>query len=383
MITPPFDPAVYVDTPEKLQQMMERLSRQPLIALDTESNSLYAYRGQICLIQITIREQDYILDPLVVRDISPLGQVLKNPRIEKVFHAAEYDLVLLKRDFGFEVNNLFDTMMAARVCGQESVGLNTLLKKHFDVRSDKRHQLDDWGVRPLPHDSLMYAQMDTHYLLDLRDIQFKMLKKAGQLEEADEVFADVTRVSVVIPKHFDPNGYWDIGYPHHLTRKQMAVLREVYLLRDKIAREIDIPTFKVIHNKALVSIAKRMPQSKTQLRRIDGIGSEIYHAYANAILNAIKQGQSNRLPKPPPRNTPDPIVADRYVALHAWRKERAIQRGVESNIVLAKDTLWQIAYVLPDSLDTLELIDGIGTWRLEQYGSEILDVLATFQNGKL
>lgn len=381
MTTSPLTPAAYVDTYKKLQQMMERLSRQPLIAIDTESNSLYAYRGQVCLIQITIREQDYILDPLLVEDISPLGDVLKNPKIEKVFHAAEYDLVLLKRDFGFEVNNLFDTMMAARVCGQESVGLNTLLKTHFGVRSDKQHQLDDWGVRPLPEDSLLYAQMDTHYLLDLRDIQFQMLKDSGQLEEADEVFDDVTRVGVVVPKQFDPDGYWDIGYPHHLTRKQMAVLREIYLLRDEIARELDMPTFKVLHNKALITIAKRTPQSKTQLRRVDGIASEIYHDYADAILEAIGRGEASRLPRPPQRNKLDPDVADRYVALHAWRKERAVGRGVESNIVLAKDTLWQIAYVLPDSYETLGLIDGIGPWRMQQYGAEILDVLLPFHNG--
>src|SRR5690606_29531 len=131
---------------------------------DTESNSLYAYRERVCLIQLSTRSRDYILDPLIIVDMSPLAPLLADPGVEKVFHAAEYDLICLHRDYGFIVNNLFDTMVAARICGYKAIGLGSLLSEFLGVELDKRHQRDDWGERPLPPDSLRYAQMDTHYL---------------------------------------------------------------------------------------------------------------------------------------------------------------------------------------------------------------------------
>lgn len=381
MMLPPLTSAAYVDTTNQLHQLVKTLSKHPLIAIDTESNSMYAYQGQVCLIQISTRTDDYIVDPLVIEDMSPLDHVLRNPEIEKVFHAAEYDLILLKRDFGFEVKNLFDTMMAARVCGHKSVGLSALLSKYFKIESDKSHQLDNWGIRPLAKESLIYAQLDTHFLPHLRDIQYESLHERGLVAEAIEVFDDVTRVGDVQPKSFDPDGYWGIGRPNHLTRRQMAVLREIYSLRDEIARELDKPAFKLIANKTLVAIARKMPDSRSQLRRIEGIDSDIYHEYSDALLNAVKRGRSNRLPQPPPRKNHDPVLSNRYIALHAWRKERALARNVESNVILAKDTLWQIAEIMPQNLDDLKQIDGIGPWRLANYGEELLQVIHSLSNG--
>jgi len=382
MMLPPLTSAAYVETTKQLHQLVKSLSEQPLIAVDTESNSMYAYRGQVCLIQISTRTEDYIVDPLVIEDMAALGDVLYDPDIEKVFHAAEYDLILLKRDFGFEVNNLFDTMMAARLFGRNSVGLSTLLSEYFAIQNDKRHQLDNWGIRPLAKESLIYAQLDTHFLPHLRDIQYHKLVEDARLDEATEVFADVARVGDVAHKAFDPDGYWGIGRPHHLTRRQMAVLREVYLLRDEIARQLDKPAFKMMANKTLVMMARKMPDSRSQLRRIDGIDSDIYHDYGDRLVNAIQRGRSNRLPQPPPRKQIDPELSNRYVVLHAWRKERAQERGLESNIVLAKDTLWQIAETLPQSLDELKHIEGIGPWRLAAYGKELLEVIHSLSNGK-
>src|SRR5512147_3175156 len=179
-------PPVWVDKPNQLKQMVADLAGQTRLAVDTESNSLHAYREQVCLIQFSTRKTDYVIDPLVFDDLSSLGPIFENPRIEKVFHAAEYDLICLRRDFDFEFASLFDTMHAARVLGYPAVGLDTLLNSKFKIQTDKRHQKANWAKRPLTTEQIHYARLDTHYLFDLRDVLEKELREKGRLEFARE-----------------------------------------------------------------------------------------------------------------------------------------------------------------------------------------------------
>ncbi|MEO1290681.1 MAG: ribonuclease D, partial [Chloroflexota bacterium] len=251
-------PVTYIDTSDLLRHMLAEIADADQIAIDTESNSMYAYYGRVCLIQLSTRHQDYIIDPLAIEDIQPLGKILADEKIEKIFHAAEYDLICLKRDFDFDVYNLFDTMAAARLVGEKKFGLGDMLNKYFDVEVDKSHQRDDWGKRPLAKDSLIYAQMDTHYLHQLRDKLLAKLEQLGRIAEAQEVFADVLRIEVK-EREFDEHGFWKIGAPNRLNRRQMAVLKELYLLREKIAEDENIPPFKVLNNKALVNLARKQP----------------------------------------------------------------------------------------------------------------------------
>src|SRR5262245_48161254 len=126
-----FPPAVYVDHDQDFRVLVNQLSHEPLIAVDTESNSLYAYRERVCLVQLSTRTADYIIDPLLIADMQPLGTLLADPKIEKVFHAAEYDLMCLKREYGFTASNLFDTMVVARIIGHKAVGLNRMLGEYL------------------------------------------------------------------------------------------------------------------------------------------------------------------------------------------------------------------------------------------------------------
>ena len=182
-------PAPIVVTHEDtLARMVERLSREPRVAVDTESNSLYAYREQVCLIQFSVPGADYLVDPLAVENLTRLGPLFADGGMEKVFHAAEYDVVCLKRDFNFEFNNLFDTMVAARILGREEVGLGALLEHEFGVKLDKRFQRANWGERPLKGELLAYARLDTHYLLELRDRLYPKLMERGLWALAEEDF---------------------------------------------------------------------------------------------------------------------------------------------------------------------------------------------------
>jgi ribonuclease D len=161
--------------------MLRELRQSPALAIDTESNSLHAYQEQVCLIQISTREREYLVDSLALPDLSVLGGVFADANTQKVFHAGDYDLTCLKRDYAFQFANVFDTMLAASALGEESLGLAGLLEKYLDIHIDKKYQRADWGKRPIKAEMLRYAQMDSHYLLALRDVLVPQLEKLQRL----------------------------------------------------------------------------------------------------------------------------------------------------------------------------------------------------------
>lgn len=374
-------PAVYIDDDASLRDLAVSLQRETLLAVDTESNSLYAYRERVCLVQLSTRTADYIIDPLAISDMGPLGQLLADPAIEKVFHAAEYDLICMRRDFGFHLHSLFDTMIAARICGIKAVGLANMLGDFFGVEVDKRHQRDDWARRPLSPSSLAYAQKDTHYLPRLRDRLYEELERRDHLEEAAETFAEHSDVSYIAPSGFDPDGYWHIGRPHSLTRKEMSILRELYLLREALAEEMDQPPFKVLGNQTLVELARSAPTQRQELAAMRGVSPGFVRRSGDRLLAAIERGRVNRLPSPPQHLPPDPDESECYYALSTWRKERARQRDVESDVIISRQALWELARRKPASMDEMRDIRGLGPWRLARYGQELLQVIHTYRNG--
>lgn len=368
-------PAATIDSSPALDAAIERLTRADRIAVDTESNSLHAYRGTTCLIQLSTLAEDLLIDPLVIADLSPLGAVLAEPRIEKVFHAAEYDLICLKRDFDFDVVNIFDTMAAARVCGIQRIGLGNMLEDLLGVRHSKKHQKFDWAQRPLPETALRYAQVDTHYLLPLRAALHEQLRAAGRLEEAREYIADVTRFELK-SQEFDPDGYWTLLRPNALSRAQIGILRELYILRDELAQAYDHPPQRLISNKALLQIVNLQPRSVKQLYDIRGLPAWLLRQSGDEIIQAVRHGASSRLPitRPKQEPIPQPIV-DRYSALHSWRRETAAARGVESDVIISRRALWDIARRNPATIDDLGDICGLGPWRRKTYGVDIVAVL--------
>lgn len=375
-MTPPRLPApVLVEGDAALRRAVTDLQREDLIAVDTESNTLYAYRGRVCLIQLSTRSRDYIVDPLAIHDMQPLNALLADPAIEKVLHAAEFDIIMLRRDFDVVLQNLFDTMLALRLLGEGAVGLGRLLADYFGVVVDKEHQKDDWGARPLAADGLVYAQMDTHYLPHLRDQLAERLQAAGLMAEAREIFADVLTVDAT-PRTFDPDGFWRLGRPHRLSRRQMSILREVYHLREKIAYDDDKPVERVLSNQDLVAIARAAPRTFTGLLALNGVDSQLARRFGEDLLEAIERGRRKRLSSPPRRQRPDADENARYIDLHAWRKERAAERQIDANLILSKRVLWHLARETPASLDEMAQIEGFGPWRVEHYGASLLDVLA-------
>ena len=375
MNAPELPPPIIIAAQPDLLELAALLADQPRIACDTESNSLHAYRGRTCLIQFSTPAADYLVDPLSLGDISALAAVFANPAIEKVFHAAEYDLICLKRDYDFDIHPIFDTMAAARVCGYERIGLSNMLGDLLGIKHSKRHQTADWARRPLTESQLRYAQTDTHYLLRLRDLLYAQLERAGRLEEAREYFADVTNFELK-EEDFDPEGFWGLFRPNSLQPRQMAIVRELYILRDELARENDTPSHMLISNKALLTLARSAPSQHQQLFGVAGLPAWLARHYGRDIIEAIAHGCVSCPPTDRPRQKPIPqAIVDRYTALHNWRKQVAGDRGVESDVIISRGALWAIAHRNPASIDDLRAIRGLGPWRLKTYGVDLLAIV--------
>ena len=344
------------------------------IAVDTESNSLHAYRERVCLMQISTTKSDYLIDPLAIADLSALGPIFNNPRVEKIFHAAEYDLICLRRDFGFQFACIFDTMQAARVLGYPYVGLDNLLAEKFQVRMDKRHQKADWAARPLTAAQIDYARLDTHYLFKLRDLLEQELREKDRLELARDDFARLSRPEE--PKEQKTNGS---TWKRFSTRKdvnprELTILAELCRRRDVIAEKLNRPPFKVVDDNLLLAIARTPPEQKIDLAAI-GLSSRQIRLWGGEILDGYKRGMSAPLLNRDLPKRPSDAIIKRLEKLKAWRKKIAQELKVESDIVLPKTYMHVFAENPPRSLHDVETVMADSPWRMRMYGSQILVLL--------
>lgn len=363
-----------ITRPQALRELVDQVIQEPIVAVDTESNSLYAYQEQVCLIQFSTTHADFLVDPLALVDLSPLSALFSNPEIEKVFHAAEYDLLTLKRDFGYTFKNLFDTMLAARILGWKEIGLGPILRDQFGIRLNKRYQRANWGKRPLPPDMLDYARLDTRFLIPLRDRLQSELRARGRWALAMEDFDRLPYVNGRDPGDL-MEACWKVSGSHDLTPQQAAVLQELCLYRDEVAREMDRPLFKVMHDRSLLAIAKATPESLKELRRLPGMTNKQIRMHGQALLRAVQHGLRAEPKYPPSSSRPEDGYLDRVDALRYWRKKMAKKMGVNSDVVLPRDLLYSIASRNPRTERDLQAILQQVPWRRQRFGDQILEVL--------
>ena len=366
-------PPVWVDRQQLFDRMIRDLSAQHRISVDTESNSLHAYREQVCLIQFSTPHTDYILDPFALNDLGALGPLFSNPGQEKIFHAAEYDLICLTRDFGFEFANLFDTMYAARVLGYPLVGLDNMLYEKLDITIDKRHQKADWGARPLTPSQIDYARLDTHYLFRLRNILEKELSEKGRLELAREDFARACRVD--LPRGKANGASWKrFSARKDLSIRELTILSELCNFRDRVAEHLDRPPFKVLDDDTLLTIARNLPEKDVDLAGI-GLSSKQIRLWGSEILRAARRGNDAPLVTREQIRRPTDAVLRRLEKLKNWRKNTAREMGVESDVVLPKVYLNILAETPPRNSGDLEEALIESPWRFRHFGLQILKVL--------
>lgn len=364
----PLSPPVWVATKTELRALIKDLLKQPSVAVDTESNSLHAYHEQVCLIQVSTDKTDYLVDPLALDDITELGDIFASTKIEKIFHAAEYDLICLKRDFDFSIVNIFDTRWAVRILGYARDGLDGLLADKFDVRLNKKHQKADWGKRPLSGEQINYARLDTHYLLPLKEMLQAELERQDLLQLACEDFERACNVEIPATK---PVLWERMANNHAFTPRELTVLKELYDCRELIAEDLDRPTFKVMGDKQLFEIAHFPPRHLDELFGL-GLSNKQVKRWGKAVLQAVAKGEAAPLVKPQQPERPDEAYLSRLDTLKTWRKNVARKMHVESDVILPRQLMDLIAERAPQSDSELSNLLFESPWRLARYGSQIL-----------
>lgn len=357
-----------------LRQLAERLSGESILAVDTESNSLYAYFERVCLIQFSTPQEDFLVDPLALDDLSALGPLFADARIEKVFHAAEYDIISMRRDFDFSFDNLFDTMLAARILGWDEMGLGSILGREFDVQLNKRYQRANWGKRPLPQDMLEYASQDSHYLIPLRYRLKAELKAKGRWPLAQE---DFNRLRYVNGRDRSEvtDSCWRVRGAYDLSPVEAGVLLELCMYRDQVAQSLNLPVFKILNDQTLILIATGLPGDLHELQRAARLNEKQLNRHAEHLLRAVQRGLQAGPVYLPRTSRPDERYLARLDALRAWRKKTAQQMGVNSDVVLPRDLLNALASLDGITRADVQAILSQSPWRLAHYGDQILSLL--------
>lgn len=370
-----------IERDSDLRALARDLLREKVLAVDTEADSFYHYFDKTCLVQIAASQATFLIDPLALggpAELAPLAPVFASKRIRKVFHAAEYDLYVLKRDCSFEFANLFDTMISAQLLGYPAVGLAALAKRHFGVTLPKDEQRSDWSARPLRESQLIYAAADVTYLAPLADELEAELEAKGRLGWAQQEFEALMRRTWPT-REFDGAGYLRIKGAKALDATALSVLRELYLMRDARAREVDRPPFKVLGNRTLMEVAQVQPTQISELAEMKGVTELILRRLGREILAAVARGR--RAPHEPVRRAGngrrrmDRRTERRLTRLKRWRSARAKELSIDPGVLCPNSGLEAIAWRSPEHPKELRELPELKRWLVDACGSEIVEAL--------
>ncbi|HEX6966090.1 MAG TPA: HRDC domain-containing protein [Gemmatimonadaceae bacterium] len=368
----------YIDSPRAAERLLEGIGDVRGLAVDTEGASFHRFVDRIYLLQLSTEQVTAVLDPLAIGRPERLGALLEDPEVEVVFHDADYDLRLLHQDYGWRTTHIFDTRIAAQILGIRTFGLAALLERYFDIKLDKKFQRADWSMRPLTPGMLEYAAQDTMYLLDLRDRMREDLERAGRWEWAEEEFARLEGTQ------WAPEGegesaeaYLKIKGVRDLTRRQLAIFRELVHWRDHVARELDRATFRVVGNAVLLEVAQGAPRTIDALRAIKGMPRGIVERRGDDILSAVERGlavpdaQLPRFPKAR-RWERDANFDVRVSRLRTVRDEAAQRLDLDPGFLCSRDRLEAIARKNPKTLEELSEIEELRRWQVAELGEAVL-----------
>jgi len=370
--------AEYLDQSSEVDRFLDQISDVTELALDTEGASFHRFLDRIYLLQLSTRERSAIIDPLPIGTPQKLGDLLQDPKVEVVFHDADYDLRLLHQDYGWHVTKIFDTRVAAQLLGIKSFGLAALLEQYFDVKLDKKHQRADWSMRPLTHDMLEYAAQDTRFLLQLRDQMKAALERRGRWHWAEEEFQRLEGTRWEAEESME--GFLRLKGARDLTRRELAVLREVANWRDTVAAQLDRATFRVMGNEVLFELARRAPRSVSELSAIKGMPRGMIDRGGGDIVASVRRGMEAPeadLPKFPrgQRWNKDRDFDDRVGRLKSVRDEAATRLELDPGVLCSRERLENVARSGAKTVTDLATVPDLRRWQIEEMGEGFVQAL--------
>jgi len=368
---------LWIRTPEEMDALVASLQRTKTLSIDTEADGLHHHPVKLCLVQVADdRGRGHLIDPLVLPALQALGPFFADAGVVKVLHAADNDLGYLKRLYGFSVANIFDTAIAARFLGVTSLSLDGLLRDFIGVDPGPSRQKDDWSKRPLSPAQETYALNDVLHLIPLREKLLEALRAKGRDLWVEEECALIAAMSAP-EKSADPDAYMRLKGAKDLDGRGLAVLRELHQARETLAIKLDRPPFMILGNEVLVALAALKPRDSNSILTIKGCTINVVRRAGEAILAAVERGLT--VPDadlPVRRSNPRPRASGaaqrRSEALRAWRVEAAKLVELDAGVIFPQRLIDRLAHDPPRDLDALARLEGVGRWRAELFGAELL-----------
>lgn len=364
---------IWIDKQQPLESAMERIAKQPQIAVDTEADSLHSYFDKVCLVQITADGDDFVVDPLSGISLAHFGEVLANPAITKILHGADYDLRIMNRDFGFTISNLVDTSVAAQLLGYDAFGLGALLERHFGVKVNKAHQRADWAMRPLTPEMLEYAALDTHYLVALAAKLREELEALGRWDWALEEFSRLEAVR--FKENGDAEPWRKMKNLGTLDRRSLAIVRELHAWRDGLARKADRPPFKILGNDQILETAKAKPATIQELAKVKGMPRFHVDRNGKQLLAVVRKAMEIPDEELPEKNDTKPWIRDREIETRIDRMKKVRDRAakelkIDPAVLAPRHVLAAIA-----TSGTLDDVPAMRNWQKRVIGEQLLAAL--------
>ena len=337
---------ILVNSEESLANLLADLDLYDMAAVDTEADSMYHYSARLCLIQITIGEHHYIVDPLCGVDLAPLFKARAMQTL--IFHGADYDLRLLWQTYQFSPKNIFDTMLAARFLGEEHLGLADLVREYFGEELKKENQRADWTIRPLSLDMCEYAIHDTFYLHELCAILVEKLQAAGRLGWlSEQCQALIEHSRHPAPPKKDP---WRITGSSLYSPCALNILKFVWEWREKEAEALDRPPYKVMPAELMLAIVRAQERSFPEVdeKKLPKLPRNFKGDRLDSFLNMLKAAVTvpeSDWPAKLPKAPPPPVVphSDLLLALKSWRDEKATELKLDASMIANKAQLIWLA----------------------------------------
>ncbi len=364
-------------SPREIEALASRLEKADAIAVDVEGNGLFAYRAQLCTVQLAFREKGSVCVSIVDALNTPIGALadaLGPGGPTKVLHDLAFDARML-HESGVTLARAHDTTVFARFLGHEATGLARVLVRELGVTLDKRLQLHDWSRRPLGAEEIEYLTGDVAHLLDLYDSLYQRALETDILDEADVESAH--RLASAIAADHDPRpAYARLKHANQLGPIERATLRRIHAVREELAHRADVPPYRILPNERLLAVARAAPRDARELLRI--AGTELAHPelWMGALSAARDDGdipEEERV-----HFERRPVSTERAQRrrqldglLTGWRRREAAARTVSEQVVLPGHCLSSLVDVFlepPEDFDgAVRCIPGLGARRIERY----------------
>lgn len=364
----------WVDSPEELQTLVERMGTAHLVAIDTEFMREKTYYPQLCLIQVAFNDTVALIDAIALNDLTPLAAVFCKDEVLKIFHAGSQDFEILYTALGKPVAPLFDTQCAAALIGlPEQIGYGGLVQELLGISLAKGDSFTDWSRRPLTEAQLRYARDDVRYLLAAFPEVIKRLDELGRSNWLDEEFAYKASLDYL---ETDPRKQWKrVKKVSTLSRRQSAVAREIGAWREVEAMRLNIPRRWILADESIIEISRRQPKSRAELEAIRGVGPAAMRQ-ARSILDAVSLAlglSEEELPTPHRKKRPRHDIDASVDLMVALARLRAKQNNIALSQLASRQMLEEFA---ENQEPTSPLLHG---WRHKMIGQELLQLL----NGEL